>query len=106
MYYCFNPDCNMWGEPQGTYGGAGLLLVDYIGWYVSRCNECGHITVVHDNFTKDTRTHDDGTPVKEPEVKTVTLPLDRYKDLMTKLREGYTERLYWQRMTGVREPIR
>ncbi len=63
-FYCFNTDCNPWGEPQGTYKNRGRYLT-WPGNDTSKCNECGGVTVVHDNWEKDYRTHDDGTLVTE-----------------------------------------
>lgn len=57
--YCFNTNCNRWGE----HASSGGVLLWWPGNFTGTCDECGGVTVVHDNWDRDERTHDDGTKV-------------------------------------------
>lgn len=65
-YYCFNPECERWGDeiPQEYQFVLAIFKwppVDVIGW--TDCPDCNHHSYWHDNWDKDERTHDDGSPV-------------------------------------------
>jgi hypothetical protein len=62
MFYCFNENCNLWGEPVT---GIGFNLTWPFRPMGGPCVECGHNVIWHDNWLADQRQHDDGTPVTE-----------------------------------------
>jgi hypothetical protein len=57
-YYCFNPNCDLWGDAQPC-----VLLACSPPIVASVCKGCEGELIFHDNWDRDERTHDDGTPV-------------------------------------------
>lgn len=58
-YYCFNENCNRWGEAQSI---AMYLLWPEQG-KLGKCKECGKPLIRHDNWNEDCRIGDDGKAV-------------------------------------------
>lgn len=63
MYYCFNENCNLWGEVVPV---AVVLLWPAAGLLPHSCPECGGHLYFHDAWDGNHRIHDDGTPVILP----------------------------------------
>lgn len=67
-WYCFNTDCNRWGEAPPPWGRTGTgrtleLRFEY-GKLEEACPECGGDLLFHDNWDRNERTHDNGAKVE------------------------------------------
>jgi len=60
--YCFNHNCNLWGEHQNIAVWATLPM---IGHFPHACKECGGGLFFHDTWDGDQRRHDNGARVVE-----------------------------------------
>lgn len=61
-YYCFNPECEGWGEShvRKAYGHT-LLGIFKPGTLINACDLCGHDMYFHDTWDGDERRSDDGS---------------------------------------------
>jgi hypothetical protein len=61
-FYCFNEDCNLWGESQRVVIHA---VLPFPGCLNNSCRSCGGDLNYHDNWKYDDRHYDSGAPVVE-----------------------------------------
>jgi hypothetical protein len=72
LYFCFNTNCDHWGEnpwialQKETGRHYGRMAIQHSN-EAFPCPYCGMPCPPHDNWLRDERRHDDGTPVKGDE---------------------------------------
>lgn len=60
-YYCFNEDCNRWGDAQAV----GIVATWPEPGKAGRCDECSFPLIRHDTWDRrEVRYGDDGKPIK------------------------------------------